>query len=116
MQRRTMLGAAAVATPAALSAPAIAQTANPEVRWRLTSSFPRNLDILYGGSEVLARRVAQLTDNRFQIRTFPAGEVVPGLQVLDAVQAGTLECGQTALYYYTGKGRPSPSSPPPPSG
>jgi TRAP-type mannitol/chloroaromatic compound transport system substrate-binding protein len=103
MQRRTMLGAAAVATPAALSAPAIAQTANPEVRWRLTSSFPRNLDILYGGSEVLARRVAQLTDNRFQIRTFPAGEVVPGLQVLDAVQAGTLECGQTAQYYYTGK-------------
>jgi TRAP-type mannitol/chloroaromatic compound transport system substrate-binding protein len=101
MNRRSFVGAAA--TVPVLATPALAQTQNPEIRWRLTSSFPRNLDILYFGAEQLAKRVAELTDNRFQIRTFPAGEIVPSLQVLDAVSAGTVECGQTALYYYIGK-------------
>ncbi len=104
MHRRLVLGtAAAAATPAALAAPTIAQTQNPEIRWRLTSSFPRNIDIIFGSAEIMARRVALLTDNRFQIRCFPAGEIVPGFQVLDAVQAGTIECGQTSSLFFTGK-------------
>ena len=102
MERRGMLGAA-LAAPVALAAPALAQTQNPEIRWRCASSFPKNLDILYGGSEYLAKRVAQMTDNRFQIRTFAAGEIVPALQVLDGLQTGTIECGQTASLYYVGK-------------
>ena len=101
MNRRALLAGAA-ATPA-LAAPALAQTQNPEIRWRLTSSFPRNLDILFFGAEHVAKRVGELTDNRFQIRVFPAGEVVPGLQALDAVQNGTIEMAQTPLYYYLGK-------------
>src|SRR6478672_1302134 len=101
MNRRSILGAAAAAP--VLAAPAIAQTQNPEIRWRLQSSFPKNLDILYFGAEQISKRVAELTDNRFQIRAFSAGEIAPPLQVLDAVQNGTIECGQTALYYYIGK-------------
>ena len=104
MQRRLARGAAAVpAVAAALAAPAGAQTQNPEIRWRLQSSFPRNLDILFFGAEQISKRVAELTDNRFQIRAFPAGEIAPPLQVLDAVSTGTIECGQTPLYYYLGK-------------
>ncbi|NKC32602.1 TRAP transporter substrate-binding protein [Falsiroseomonas selenitidurans] len=102
MNRRAMLGAAAAAAPLALATPALAQ-AMPEVRWRAASSFPRVFDILYGTLERIAARVAQLTDGRFRIQTFPAGEIVGGLQVLDAVQAGTLEAGHTASYYYIGK-------------
>jgi TRAP-type mannitol/chloroaromatic compound transport system substrate-binding protein len=101
VNRRSILGAAAAAP--VLAAPAIAQTLNPEIRWRLQSSFPKNLDILYFGAEQISKRVAELTDNRFQIRAFSAGEIAPPLQVLDAVQNGTIECGQTALYYYVGK-------------
>ena len=101
MNRRLILGAAA-AVPA-FAAPALAQSQNPEIRWRMPSSFPKNLDILFGGSEYLARRVAQATDGRFRIQTFAAGEIVPALQVLDALQAGTVECGQTASLYYVGK-------------
>ena len=52
---------------------------------------------------MISKRVAAATDNRFQIRPFAAGEIVPGLQVLDAVQAGTVEMGHTAMYYYVGK-------------
>ena len=102
MDRRLVLGAAAV-TPIALTAPALAQTAMPEIRWRAASSFPRVFDVLYGTFERVAARVAQLTDNKFRIQTFPAGEIVGGLQVLDAVQAGTIEAGHTAAYYYIGK-------------
>ncbi|MBK1658079.1 TRAP transporter substrate-binding protein [Paracraurococcus ruber] len=98
---RLVLGAAATA-PVALATPALAQS-SPEVRWRCASAFPRNLDVLYGTGERITQRVAALTDNRFQIRFFAAGEIVPGLQVLDAVQAGTIEAGHTPVYYYTGK-------------
>ena len=90
------------ATAAVLAAPAIAQSM-PEVRWRLTASWPKSLDTLYGNPEFLAKRVAELTDNKFVVQVFAAGEVVPGLQVLDAVQNGTVEAGHTALYYYFGK-------------
>ena len=103
MKRRQFLQTAGVGLAAsAIAAPAVAQS-SPEVKWRLTASWPKSLDTLYGGCEYFAKRVAEITDNRFQIQTFAAGEVVPGLQVLDAVQNGTVEMGNTALYYYFGK-------------
>jgi TRAP-type mannitol/chloroaromatic compound transport system substrate-binding protein len=92
------MGAAA----AAVAAPAIAQSA-PEIKWRMAASWPKSLDTLYGGCEYFCKRVAEVTDNRFQIQPFAAGELVPGLQVLDAVQTGTVEMGNTAMYYYWGK-------------
>ncbi len=73
------------------------------VRWRLASSFPSSLDTIYGASVVLADRLREMTDGNFDIRVYEAGELVPGLQVLDAVQQGGVEAGQTAGYYYTGK-------------
>ncbi len=103
MKRREFLKTAGVgATASALAAPAIAQSM-PEVKWRLAASWPKSLDTLFGGCEYFARRIAEITDNKFQIQVFAAGELVPGLQVLDAVQNGTVEMGNTALYYYWGK-------------
>src|SRR5258707_14088 len=107
MQRRNFLrnagvGGAAVAASATLAAPAIAQSM-PELKWRLASSFPKSLDTLYGAGEVLTKYVADMSDNKFQMRIFAAGEIVPGLQVLDAVQNGTVELGHTAGGYYVGK-------------
>ena len=87
---------------AAGSAPAIAQSL-PEVRWRLASSFPKALDTLYGAAEFIARRVGEITGGRFRITPSAAGEIVPGLQVLDAVQQGSIESAQTAMYYFFGK-------------
>ena len=100
--RTAGVGAAGVAAASAVAAPAIAQSM-PEVKWRLTSSFPKSLDTLYGGSELFAKTISEMSDNKFQVRVFAAGEIVPGLQVADAVQNGTVEAGQTAAYYYFGK-------------
>ncbi len=82
-------------------APAV-QTAQ-RIRWRCASSFPRSLDTIYGSAEMLGEITSALTGGRFEIRDYPAGELVPGLQVMDAVQQGTVQVGQSTSYYYTGK-------------
>ena len=102
MQRRKFLKSASVGVAAStLAAPALAQSG--EIRWRMATSWPKSLDTLFGGAEHLAKRVHDATGGKFQIRAFAAGEIVPATQVLDAVQAGTTECGHTAPYYYIGK-------------
>ena len=103
MKRRAFLTSAGVGVAAStLAAPAIAQS-NPEIKWRCASSFPKSLDTIFGGAEFVAKRVADLTEGKFQIRVFAGGEIVPALQVLDAVKDNTIECGHTVSYYYVGK-------------
>ena len=77
--------------------------ADPTVRWRLASSFPHSLDTIFGAAETLSQRVESLSGGKFTIRIYPAGELVPGLEVMDAVQQGTVQIGHTASYYYIGK-------------
>jgi TRAP-type mannitol/chloroaromatic compound transport system substrate-binding protein len=103
MKRRDFLKAAGAGVAAsAIAAPAVAQSM-PEIRWRLAASWPKSLDTLYGSCETFAKYVGEATDNKFQVQSFAAGEIVPGLQVLDAVQSGTVEVCHTATYYFLGK-------------
>jgi TRAP-type mannitol/chloroaromatic compound transport system substrate-binding protein len=103
MKRRDFIKATGVGVAGpTIAAPAIAQS-SPEIKWRMTCSWPKSLDTLYGGAETMAKAVAEATDNKFQIQVFAAGEIVPGLQVLDAVQNATVEMGHTSSYYYFGK-------------
>ena len=104
MQRRSFLKNTAVGAAAgAVAAPALAQSTQPVINWRLASSFPKTLDAIFGPADAFTKRVSQLTGGKFTIRQFAAGEIVPGLQVMDAVQAGTVEMGHTPSYYYYGK-------------
>lgn len=104
MQRRKFLalGAGATAAAASLAAPAIAQGL-PTIKWRMTSSFPKSLDITYGAGETFAKYVSDLTDGKFTIQQFAAGEIVPGLQALDAAQSGSVDGAYTGLLFYVGK-------------
>ena len=88
MKRRDFLKVTGIgaAGAAPLAAPAIAQSM-PELKWRLTASWPKSLDTLWGGVEVMAKLVAEATDNKFQLQTFAGGEIVPPFAVLDAVAA-----------------------------
>src|SRR6202046_2337058 len=103
MKRRDFLKVSAVGAAAtAVASPAIAQSL-PEIKWRMTSSFPKSLDTIYGGAVEFSKYVAEMTDNKFQIQVFSAGEIVPGLQALDATSNGTIELCHTVSYYYVGK-------------
>jgi TRAP-type mannitol/chloroaromatic compound transport system substrate-binding protein len=99
--RRAVLKTLA-ASAAVLPAGAIAQEAAPEVSWKLVSSFPKSLDLLYGGAESFAKMVADLTGGRFRIDVSPPTDTVGGLKVLDAVQAGTIDACQTSMDYFYG--------------
>ena len=96
------IGGASAAAATTLAAPALAQE-SPTVNWRLTSSFPKSLDTIYGGAEVLAKMVSEATEGKFVIQPFAAGEIVPGLQAADAASEGTVDCCHTVSYYYWGK-------------
>jgi TRAP-type mannitol/chloroaromatic compound transport system substrate-binding protein len=97
------LGAAASAALAApLASPAIAQE-SPKITWRMTSSFPKSLDIIFGAGQEIANIVKNATDGQFNIQVYAAGELVPGLQAADAVSNGTVEMAHTCSYYYIGQ-------------
>ena len=107
MNRRKFLARGAVATASAAAVTqAVAQSKDlPQIRWRCASSFPKSLDTIYGGAEVIAKRVSELTSGKFQIRVFAAGEIVPAFGVVDAIQQNTIECAHTASYYFVGKNK-----------
>src|SRR4030067_195184 len=102
MKRRDLIKGAGAGLLAGAFTPAHAADL-PVIGWRMAASFPKSLDTIYGAGEVLARRLDQITQGRFQLRVFAGGEIVPGLQVLDAVQNGTVECGHPARSYSGGK-------------
>src|SRR4051794_41765611 len=88
MKRRDILKSGLVlAGTTAVAAPAIAQSA-PTIRWRLTSSFPKSLETIYGGGEFFAERVNKLTDGKFNIRVFAAGGIVPPFPAPDVAPEG----------------------------
>ncbi len=103
MERRSFVRQAGLAgVLAAGAAPAVVH-AQANIRWRLTSSFPKSLDTIFGGAEVFAKKVGEMTGGKFQISVHPGGELMPSPQLVDGVQNGTVEMGHTAPYYYFGK-------------
>jgi TRAP-type mannitol/chloroaromatic compound transport system substrate-binding protein len=116
MKRRDFLKVAGAGVAAGAAAgPALAQSQGstpaspavvssmPELRWRLTSGFPKSLDTIYGASETFAKYVSEATDGRWTVQPFAAGEIVGAFQAAEAIGAGTVEMGHTASYYYVGK-------------
>ncbi len=103
MERRSFVQQAGLAgVLAAGAAPAVVH-AQSKLRWRLASSFPKNLDTIHGAADVFAKKVAEMTGGKFQITVHAPGEIVPPFGVVDAVQEGTVEMAHTAGYYFFGK-------------
>ncbi|AEH45877.1 Extracellular solute-binding protein, family 7 [Thermodesulfatator indicus DSM 15286] len=106
MERRDFLKMAGIAlagTAAGSLIKPINVHAKKRIRWRMASSFPKAVDVIYGGGKTICDLVREMTDGMFDIRIYAAGELVPGLKVFDAVQEGAIQAGHTTLYYYIGK-------------
>lgn len=91
---------ASAATAASLSTPAIA---TGQVEWRFVTSWPKDLP----GPGVTARRLAEridaMSDGRLKLRLYAASELVPALEVFDAVSNGAAEMAHTAALFWQGK-------------
>ena len=102
MDRRSVIKHAGIAgVLAAGVTPAV--HAQAAVRWRLSSSFPKALDTIYGAAEVFSKQVKAMSGGKFEISVHAAGEITPPFGVVDAVQQGSVECAHTAPYYFFGK-------------
>ena len=74
MKRRDFLKVSAVGAAAtAVASPAIAQS-SPEIKWRMTSSFPKSLDTIYNGALDNATGVASVLEIARVLSTLPAAE------------------------------------------
>jgi TRAP-type mannitol/chloroaromatic compound transport system substrate-binding protein len=103
MQRRSFINHAGLAgVLAAGAAPAIVH-AQANIRWRLASSFPKQLDTIFGAADVFAKKVNDMSGGKFQISVHAGGELMPAFGVVDGIQKGTVEMGHTAPYYFVGK-------------
>lgn len=71
--------------------------------WKLVTTWPKNLPALGTAPERLAREVEQMSNGRLKIRVYGAGELVPAMEVFDAVSQGNAEMGHGAAYYWRGK-------------
>ena len=102
--RRALLaaGAAAVAV-----APAVVPAADGR-EWRMVTSWPRNLPGPGMNAQRLADRIGRASGGRLTVKLYAAGELVPALQVFDAVYSGTAEMGHTASFYWAGKVKAAP--------
>lgn len=118
MDRRRFLGLAAVGAaavgmagcqqagvlPADQMQSAVAEDSSlPTIEWQMATSWPPLLDTIFGGAQVVAARVAAMTAGKFTIQPRAAGELAPGLEVLNVVEQGAVPIGHTASYYYIGK-------------
>jgi len=75
----------------------------PDIHWDMATSWPVGLDTIFGGAQTLAKRVTAMTAGKFTIEARAAGELAPGLEVLNVVEQGAVPIGHTASYYYVGK-------------
>jgi TRAP-type mannitol/chloroaromatic compound transport system substrate-binding protein len=88
---------------ATLSQAIAADPSLPTLDWQMATSWPVSLDTIFGGAQVFADQVAALTGGKFKMTPRAAGELAPGLEVLNVVSQGAVPCGHTASYYYLGR-------------
>ncbi len=100
--KKTGAGAAAAVAGTAVAAPAV-WAKGKTYNWKMVTTWPPNLPVLQTGAERFAKRVGQVSEGRIKIKVFAGGELVPPMNVFDAVSQGTVECGSGASYYWAGK-------------
>ncbi|HEY9621581.1 MAG TPA: TRAP transporter substrate-binding protein [Crinalium sp.] len=102
-----IVGGCNAGTSTSSSSPAASTAATdsslPSIEWQMATSWPISLDTIFGGAQAFADRVSAITGGKFKITPRAAGELAPGLEVLNVVEQGAVPCGHTASYYYIGK-------------
>ena len=82
-----------------------AKNAEPQqtFEWKMVTSWPKNFPGLGTGPEKFANMVDEMSAGRLKIKVYGAGQLVPALEVFDAVSRGTAQMGHSGAYYWKGK-------------
>ena len=72
-------------------------------QWKLVTTWPPNFPVLGEGCTYFANWVREMSGGRLDIKVFGGGELVPPLEVFDAVRTGAADMGSGAAYYWAGK-------------
>ena len=82
-----------------------AQSVEPKqaIKWRMVTTWPKNLPGLGTAPERMAENIRMMSQGRLDIKVYGAGEIVPALEVFEAVSQGTVQMGHGAAYYWKGK-------------
>jgi len=78
-------------------------TDNKVYKWRMVTTWPKNYPGVGLAAENLSRYVDEMSNGRLQIQVYGNGELVPALEVFDAVSRGSVQLGHGAAYYWVGK-------------
>lgn len=82
-------------------APAI--ITNKKYKWYMVTTWPPNFPIIGTSCNRFAKKVYEMSAGQLDIKVYGAGELIPALEVFDAVSSGTAQAGHGAAYYWTGK-------------
>jgi len=99
----TLLGACSDQKDCTTAASSDSQTVKEVINWTMVTTWPPGFQGLGTGAEYLADQINSLTKGRIKVKVYGAGELVPALQVFDAVSSGSVEMGHGAAYYWKGK-------------
>ena len=102
INRRSVLTGLVAGGAAGLASPAIVQ-AQETITWKMAMSWPKQVPGVGVNGVRFAERVNQMSDGKLTIKVFGAGELVPPLEVFDAVSSGAADCGHATPYYWQGK-------------
>ena len=69
----------------------------------MVTTWPANFPILQESAEKFAHDLGVLSNGRLDVKVFAGEELVPALQVFDAVSQGAVEMGHGSAYYWAGK-------------
>lgn len=108
MKRRDVLvgaavGAGAVACSKPQEAAVATAAAAAPIKWKMVTTWPQNFPGLGTGATALAERIGRMSGGRLTVKVYGAGELVPALEVFDAVSTGTAQMGHGGAYYWKGK-------------
>lgn len=105
MKRRNFIkgvGVGAVVT-SGMAAGIKTASAAKTVKWKMVTSWPKNFPGLGTGANFLAKTINEMSGERIKVKVYGANELVPALEVFDAVSRGTAEMGHSGAYYWKGK-------------
>ena len=104
MKRRNFIKSAAIfgIISSLLIVPSFAN-AKDVIKWKMVTTWPKNFPVLGTGANQLAKLIGEMSGGRIKVKVYGGGELVPAMEVFDAVSRGTAQIGHGSAYYWKGK-------------